>query len=277
MVTWIKVWIWILFGRSSVSDVDCVFTIVQFYTHKLTSSWVFCRRWRLLQGHFWLNFAPNDWKRKKKELWQKILKKKLSFLSLSAFNLGEDRKDHLLSPSIVYPIPSAKHVPTQSSKGGCSNQAATGYFCRLVTALQQGSAKGHSVWNVLHFWAQQFQPKLELSSKISVFSPRFRFPWATVGKTNAAHLWCRATGLNANSREALTFIQFKCHSSLSWYSPTIIHRDIRFLTHLGSGAMELFYTFRSRRLHTQRTALVIYLYFHTGRHQNQAQGLCWVK
>lgn len=88
---------------------------------------------------------------------------------------------------------------------------------------------------------------------------------------------CDATGLNANSREALTFIQFKCHSFLSWYSPTIILKDIIFLTLLGSGAKERFYTFCSGRFHTHCTALVIYLYSHTGRHQNKAQGLCWVK
>lgn len=49
--------------------------VVRFYTEILTSALAFYRHWRLLRGHFWSNFAPNDWKREKKtDWWQEILK-----------------------------------------------------------------------------------------------------------------------------------------------------------------------------------------------------------
>lgn len=78
--------------------------------------------------------------RKRSELWQKMLKISVILIPW-LFNFSQDRNDNLVSPRIVYPIPSARYECTESSKGGCSNQAATWYFCRLVSALQHRPPK----------------------------------------------------------------------------------------------------------------------------------------
>lgn len=129
--------------------------------------------------------------RKRSELWQKILKMCPFHYCLCLISVRTEMSI-CCHQELFTQYPLSKH---ESSKGGCCNQAATGYFCRLVSGLQQGPAK------VTHCGMCYI---FELSSSNQSFNCQAKFQfshWASdfQERTNAAHLRCRETCLNAEN------------------------------------------------------------------------------